>query len=199
MKNKFTLLGILCLIGFTFASCTSTEEKKNSTISNQTDSIVSQPQVSTGVQMLENKLIQDSLNIELRAILAANYYSAGELTKAAYHYLIISGQNHKNIDALKNLGNIYYDSHEDDKAIQFYERALQIEPENINMKCDLATCYSRINKLKKATEILRSNIKADPKHAQSHHNLSVILDQSGQKKEAAEEMKIYKEITEGKK
>ncbi|MFN8165546.1 MAG: tetratricopeptide repeat protein [Bacteroidia bacterium] len=68
---------------------------------------------------------------------------------------------------MKNLGNVYYDSHQDEKAIRYYEEALAVSPNDINMRCDLATCYSRINKAQKAIDILKQNIKKDPNHAQS--------------------------------
>jgi len=195
MLHKFSF-GLLSVAVFTFISCNTNEEKKND------NSFVQTKSINEGIQMpsndfsfLEERVGKDSLNIEIRTMLASKYYSAGELEKANYHFLRIYELDNKNFTALSNLGNIYYDTQQDDKAIQYYEKALEIDPDNINMRCDLATCYSRINKLKKAIEILNENIKMDYNHLQSHYNLSVILKLSGRVKEADEEMKIYQKIS----
>lgn len=195
MAPKFYCV-ILCVVGFCTVSCnTKRQEKSNdsSALSNSKMTETNSP--SDDFLVFENKLHQDSLNVGLRTTLALNYYSAGELSKASYHFLIIYALDNKNIIALKNLGNIYYDSREDDKAIQYYKKALAIDPGNLDMKCDLATCYSRINELKKAIVILRENIQTDNSHKQSHYNLSVLLNQSGKTIEANEEMKIYDSLT----
>lgn len=198
MLNKFTFT-ILGAISFIIFSCNRIEEKKNDKLSGQTNSTNAETLTpSDDFTLLEKKLEQDSLNIEIRTTLAAGYYSAKQLNKAAYHFLKIYERDKNNLNALSNLGNIYYDNKQEDKAIQFYEKALTIAPENINMKCDLAVSYFGINKLKKAIQMLKENIKMDYNHAQSHYNLSVILNQSGQINEADEEMKIYKTLTAGK-
>ena len=73
---------------------------------------------------LEAKLAVDSTNIELRNLLATRYYSNGQLEKAAYHFIEIYKQDNNNLNAITNLGNIYYDDHQDAKAIEFYEKAI---------------------------------------------------------------------------
>ena len=64
-------------------------------------------------------------------------------------------------------------------ALRSFEKALELDPKNIDMRCDLATCYMNINKLKKSIKLLKENIAMNPKHEKSHHNLSVILKQNG--------------------
>ncbi len=197
MVLKFTS-ATLCVAVSALLACSSGNESKsgepNSKPVNTSSEAVAP---ADDFSAMENQLSGDSLNIELRSVLAAKYYSVGNLNKAAYHFSLVHEMAPTNLDAVRNLGNIFYDDNKNEKAIQFYEQALAIEPNDINMRCDLATCYSRINKLKKATDILRENIKKDFNHAQSHYNLSVILEQDGKMKEAAEEMKIYRSITSG--
>ncbi len=193
------LFGVFCIIGLTFFSCNGDEGKKNDVSSTPTNSSIPSVQMtpSNDLALIEKKFEQDSLNYELRSVLAANYYSSGILEKAAYHFLRVYEHDNKNLIALSDLGNIYYDSQQFDKAIKFYEKALELDPKNINMKCDLATCYMNINKLNKAIEILNENIKVDYNHAQSHYNLSVILKKSGKMSEAEEEMKVYEKLKLG--
>jgi len=49
--------------------------------------------------------------------------------------------NPKNVSALVQLGNLYYDSHVYPEAIQYYSRALELEPNNPNVRTDLGTAY----------------------------------------------------------
>lgn len=196
MLHKFIFVA-LCTISF--ISCNSKEEKKNEPSVQQTNnsSMVTPSNPSIDLSGMESKFARDSNNYELRAMLASNYYAAGVLDKAAYHFLKVYEHDNKNLIALSSLGNIYYDSRQDDKAIMYYEKALELDPKNINMRCDMATCYSNINKLKKAIEILKENIEMDKTHAQSHYNLSVILKKNGDIKEADEQMKIYTDLKSG--
>ncbi|MCX6296298.1 MAG: tetratricopeptide repeat protein [Bacteroidetes bacterium] len=192
--------GAICVIGLTFFSCNGNEEKKKDVSSNTTTNIqVAEAPIvpANELAMLEKKFEQDSLNFELRSVLAANYYSSGILDKAAYHFLRVYEHDNKNLIALSDLGNIYYDGQQFDNAIKYYEKALELDPKNINMKCDLATCYMNINKLNKAIDILNENIKQDYNHSQSHYNLSVILKKTGKTAEAEEEMKVYDKLKSG--
>ncbi len=190
MSVKFPL-GILITVSFLF-SCSSKHEKENNRGSVEKRSILAEVKSPLDDFIeLEQKLRKDSLNIELRTLLASNYYVSKELDKAAYHFLIIYELDHKNLAALSNLGNIYYDSQEDDKAIEFYEKSLEIDSKNVNLRCDLAVCYSRINRLKKAIQILKENIKIDERHEKSHYNLSVLQKLEGNFEESDQEMKIY--------
>lgn len=194
MLNKFSFC-FLCAVSFTLPSCNSNGEKQRDTSVTQTipPSAVTQTP-SSDLALLEKKFQQDSQNVELRNMLAANYYAAGMLEKAAYHFTKVYERDNINLIALSNLGNIYYDVQQNDKAIEFYEKALALDSENIDMRCDLATCYGRINRVKKAIQILKENIKMNADHVKSHHNLSVWLKQNGDIKEADAEMKIYQTL-----
>lgn len=187
-----TSFAVLISLSFLFASCNSNQEKKS-------ENTTENKSPSADFSQMEKKLEQDSLNIELRTAVAAQYYASGQLEKAANHFLRVINQDKKNLPALTNLGNIYYDSHQDDKAIEYYERAVEIDSMNIDMRCDLATCYSNINLLKRSIKILKDNIKINPLHAKSHHNLAVILKRNNENAEADKEMKIYESLISEKK
>ena len=140
MLRRITF-GVLVALTFSLLSCHSKKENRN-------DAVAVEKPADADFAMMENNLANDSLNLQLRSVLAAKYYAAGQLDKAVYHYLKIYDQDNKNINALNNLGNIYYDSRQDDKAIEFYEKGLAIDSADIDVRCDLATCYSNINKMK---------------------------------------------------
>lgn len=183
---------LLCLLAVGFTACNSGSVKSTTTtVAND----ASKPKSET--DELEAKVLADSTNIEVRTLLATKYYTGGILDKAAYHFIIIYQQDTNNLNALVNLGNIYYDSQQNEKAIEFYEKALRNNSNNINLRCDLATCYSNVTEHKKAIDMLRGNIKIDPRHAKSHYNLSVILKRTGDDLGAAKEMKEFELLNKG--
>lgn len=150
--------------------------------------------LENSLKLAEQEFAKDSSNLNNRITLAANYYAAGNLDRAQYHFLKAYGQDNNNLIALTNLGNIYYDSQHDALAIEYYEKALKLDPNNVDMRCDLATNYMNLNHLDKAIEILRENIKINPIHGKTHHNLAVILKKAGNLKEAEIEMKEYEKL-----
>jgi tetratricopeptide (TPR) repeat protein len=148
-------------------------------------------------QSSEDLLKTDSLNAGLRKDLAFSYYANKDYDKAVYHLLILHRLDKKNTDVLVTLGNIYYDTQQDKKAIEFYEKALRLEKWNYNVRCDMATCYRRIKQPDIATRLLKENITMNFSHAQSHYNLSVILKENGNLTAADEEMAIYQKLNSG--
>ena len=143
MLYKTTIYIILsCCIFLSLLSCNSGQqkEKKIHEHYSQTEGNIDN---TTGIDLVafEKLLEKDSLNIELRMTIAANYYSIKEYNKAVDHFLIVNEIDKKNLPALISLGNLYYDTQQNDKAIEFYERALELDHENLNVRCDMATCY----------------------------------------------------------
>ncbi|MBK7214191.1 MAG: tetratricopeptide repeat protein [Bacteroidales bacterium] len=194
------LLGILSVAGFclliaTLTSCQDNSSgKKNDVADNQNVKQLSTLSVENPEEM-EKALVNDSLNTEIRLRLAAHYYSAQDLNKALYHNLTVNRISPDNMAATFNLGNIYYDLNQNEPAIRFYEKFLTVEKTNCNVRCDLATCYMRLNKLDKAEKLLKENTSIDFNHPQSHYNLSMVLKQMGKTAEAEKEMKIYQDMS----
>ncbi|MFH0864938.1 MAG: tetratricopeptide repeat protein, partial [Bacteroidota bacterium] len=160
-RSMFTLISIF-ILGLCISSCNSGENKKKIKIPTEASSVDSFP-------IYEEMLEKDSLNIGIRTTLAQNYYAVKQYEKAVFHFMIIYNTDSKNLTAIINLGNLYYDTAEDEKAIGFYEKALVIDSTNTNVRCDMATCYLNLKQPQKALTLLKTNIKMDYNHAQSHH------------------------------
>ncbi|MEI8201439.1 MAG: tetratricopeptide repeat protein [Bacteroidota bacterium] len=173
-----------------FTSCNSVEKKPIPKTSEDSTVVFTKDSFA----FYENKLIEDSLNTQLRYALATNYYADKQFDKAIEHLLLVCKTEDKNLAAIVTLGNVYYDASQYENAITSYEKALQLDPTDLNVRCDLATCYLNIKKADVAYNLLKKNIQMDNKHAQSHHNLSVVYSQMGKAKEAEEEMKIFKSL-----
>jgi tetratricopeptide (TPR) repeat protein len=108
-----------------------------------------------------------------------------EFQTKEYAYLSILDRNPKDLQALIGLGNLYYDQGEiyqdpkyRQKAIEYYEKALRIDPGNNDVRTDMAVEYYRLGVVDIAIRELEKVLTRDPKHINAHFNLGFILMQS---------------------
>ena len=83
----------------------------------------------------------------------------------------------QNLRALVSLGNLYFDSHQPQKAIAVYERALAIDPRNPDVRTDLGIMYREIKDYDKAVREFREAARMDASHKNSRFNLAIVLQQ----------------------
>jgi cytochrome c-type biogenesis protein CcmH/NrfG len=115
---------------------------------------VTAPQ-STGVPV-ENSQAQASLQ-----------QSVGPLLEAV-------NRNPGDFDSLVRLGDLYYDGQQFPTAIQYYERALVIHPENPDVRTDLGTAYWYTGNADKALAEMETSLKYKPAHPQTLFNLGWV-------------------------
>ncbi len=80
-----------------------------------------------------------------------------------------------NFDALRQLGNLYYDHKEWADAAAWYERARTIRPDDPNLLTDLAVAYRNQHEPQKALTLLDHALEIDPSHWQALYNKTVVL------------------------
>ena len=107
------------------------------------------------------------------------------VTQAAGPLLAAVTQNPNDYDALVKLGNVYYDGQQFPSAIQYYERALAIHPENPDVRTDMATAYWYTGNADKAIEAMQVSLKYRPNHPQTLFNLGWVRWQGKQDPKAA--------------
>jgi cytochrome c-type biogenesis protein CcmH/NrfG len=90
-------------------------------------------------------------------------------------YKEILRKDPNNLQALVNIGNLYYDSRQDRAAVDAYRKALSIDPGNSNVRVDMAVAYRRLGDSDSAIDELKKAISTDPRHVQARSNLGVIL------------------------
>jgi len=73
------------------------------------------------------------------------------------------------------LGNTNMDSGRYDDAIKYYTKALDIQPENVNVRTDMGTCYRRIGKPDRAVEEYKKSLTFQPDHTNTLANLGIVL------------------------
>ncbi len=90
-------------------------------------------------------------------------------------YLDILESNPRDFNALVGLGNLYFDNQQFQLAINMYERALKIEPENNFVRTDLGVAYFNLGLTDTAIEEFQKVLKDNPKHVTAHYNLGIVL------------------------
>jgi tetratricopeptide (TPR) repeat protein len=80
----------------------------------------------------------------------------------------------RNLQAWVQLGNDYFDTHQAQKAIEAYGRALEIRPDDPNVLTDQGVMYRAIGQFEKAISNFEKANRADPKHVQSLYNMGVV-------------------------
>ncbi len=83
-------------------------------------------------------------------------------------------RNPGDFDSLVRLGDLYYDGQQFPNAIQYYERALAIHPENADVRTDLGTAYWYTGNADKALAEMETSLKYKPGHPQTLFNLGWV-------------------------
>ena len=80
----------------------------------------------------------------------------------------------KNHDAWVALGNDYFDTHQAQKAVVAYDRALALQPDDPNILTDQGVMYRNLGQPEKALANFQKANKLQPKHLPSLINIGVV-------------------------
>lgn len=80
-----------------------------------------------------------------------------------------------NFQLWTQLGNLYYDTNQPDKAIKAYTRSLELHTGDANLLTDLGVMYRSAGQSKKAIEYFDRAIALDPTHQPSRLNKGIVL------------------------
>ena len=87
----------------------------------------------------------------------------------------ITAQSPDDVSAWVELGNLYFDSSNYQKAIEAYNKSLALNPNNANVITDLGVMYRRSGQPDEAVKTFDRAIKVDPKHETSRFNKGIVL------------------------
>ena len=96
------------------------------------------------------------------------------LAQAAAPLLEAVNRDPKDFDSYVKLGNLFYDGKEFPQAIQYYERALLIHPDNPDVRTDMGTAYWYTGNAEKALAAMETSLKYRPGHPQTLFNLGWV-------------------------
>jgi tetratricopeptide (TPR) repeat protein len=81
-----------------------------------------------------------------------------------------------NNDALlENLGDIYYDAQQYPAAIEYYQRALNVQPANTSVRTDMATAIWYTGNADGAITEFKKSLAYEPTKANTLFNLGIVL------------------------
>ena len=96
------------------------------------------------------------------------------LAEAAKPLIAKLQTNPKDVEALKQLGNIYYDGQAYPQAIEYYSKALEITPNNPDVITDLGTAYWYTGNADKAIQEYQKSLAIRPNYPNTLLNLGVV-------------------------
>ncbi|MGZ4733008.1 MAG: tetratricopeptide repeat protein [Terriglobales bacterium] len=96
------------------------------------------------------------------------------LAQAAAPLLDAVNRNPTDYESLVKLGNLFYDGQQFPSAIQYYERALAIHPEDPDVRTDMGTAYWYTGNAEKALAAMEASLKYRPGHPQTLFNLGWV-------------------------
>jgi tetratricopeptide (TPR) repeat protein len=72
------------------------------------------------------------------------------------------------------LANLFFDAERYDDAIKWYQEALTLSPNDVNVSTDLGVCFYYTNQPDKALVQLGRSLEINPKHAKTLLNLGIV-------------------------
>ena len=100
-------------------------------------------------------------------------------TVALIHQMeVAASQNPKDPESRLKLANFLYDQKQYDKAIEWYQRALELDPKNVNARTDLGTAYFYTGRAQDALREYNKSLEIDPKHESTLLN-SIVVNLNG--------------------
>ncbi|MBN1223283.1 MAG: tetratricopeptide repeat protein [Candidatus Aminicenantes bacterium] len=81
----------------------------------------------------------------------------------------------RDMEAWVQLGNLYFDTNNPQKAIHAYTRYIEINPGNPDVLTDLGIMYRRNGQFAEAVDAFDQAIAIDPKHPQAWFNRGIVF------------------------
>jgi tetratricopeptide (TPR) repeat protein len=81
----------------------------------------------------------------------------------------------KNMTAIVQLANVYFDAERFTDAISWYEKALALDPKNPDVSTDLGVSYYYTNRTDEALKRFEESLRINPKHTKTLLNKGIVL------------------------
>lgn len=85
-----------------------------------------------------------------------------------------TARNPKDVEAWIQLGNDYFDTHQAQKSVDAYGKALALQPDNPDVLTDQGVMYRELRQFQKALDNFQKANRLNPKHLQSLFNQGVV-------------------------
>ena len=122
---------------------------------------------------IKKAIEQQSHNPKAYFISAWIFREQGDTLAAIRNYLIAADQNSDYFDAYMELGILYHYKR-DPLAIDYYNNALNVQPNNVKPLYNIAMFYQERGNYEKALENYRMILQLEPNHKNALHNIGWI-------------------------
>ncbi len=126
----------------------------------------------------------------------ASQIDASYRSAALASYSRLSELAPDNLDALRGLGNVYYDLEEYPKAIDHYQRYLTLKPDDPGTQTDLGTMYLYTGQVDQAISSYQDVLEMQPNFFQAHFNLGIAYQDKGLLEQARASFHKAKTLTD---
>lgn len=135
-------------------------------------------QIFMGFVLLDSDLHDQALECFNRAI----HQHAMEVAKSSSE----GANNSALLDAFLGLGHLYYDSGDNEKCVENYTRALQLDPTRCDTLNGLGRAYNRQGKYSESAATFTKCLEVDPQYVKAWNNLGVVNVALGKREDALE-------------
>jgi DNA-binding transcriptional MerR regulator len=118
----------------------------------------------------------------------------GTRAEAIAAYENVLAREPRRMDAWINLGTLYYEHSEFQRAFDCFRRASEIESGNALALYNVGCVLEDLNQVHSAREYLRAAVRLDPAFADAHYNLALVCERLGAAAEAAPHWRRYLEL-----
>jgi len=126
----------------------------------------------------------------------ASQIDASYRSAALASYRRLSELAPNNLDALRGLGNVYYDLEEYPKAIDHYQRYLVLKPDDPGTQTDLGTMYLYTGQIDQAISSYQAVLEIQPNFFQAHFNLGIAYQDKGLREQSRASLQKAKTLTD---
>jgi tetratricopeptide (TPR) repeat protein len=112
---------------------------------------------------------------------------------SSYRHVLDLAPN--DLDALRGVGNVYYDFEEFDKAIEYYQKYLTLSPDDASVRTDMGTMYLYSNEVDHAIAEYQAVIAKKPDFFQAYFNLGIAYQEKGDANQARDFLVKAKALT----
>jgi tetratricopeptide (TPR) repeat protein len=130
--------------------------------------------------------VEKDLTVKVAFDLAIQNHQNNNLQDAHNYYNKVLEIDPKHLSANINLGTIFQELGENQKAKECYEKAIEINPNYADAHNNLGTIFQELGKNQKAKECYEQAIAINPNYADAHNNLGTIFQELGKNQKAKE-------------
>lgn len=142
--------------------------------------------------------VQDNSDIEGSVLAAFEKHYSNQNYEEALNLVLGVANTHANVDLYLNIGNCYFMLQNYDKAFEYWNKVVELDPKNSAAYAKIGNIYYKKGQLEKAISLWFAALVSKPEDAATSLNLAVAFNSKGMKIEAIKYFERYLKYAEDK-